>query len=1180
MLERLCLSLSISLSWQTNLTTLFSLCQTALLCGWDIARAFQDADSRKHFAPIYHNIVTCLPQRQIWKESASHLVGNAADDSQVLSVLADVLSAVASLQIFAAASPEWDAFTELLLLKAKRFVQSIRVGALELQDQRMALQVLLHLVEIYEGCATSLRDVLRIGPLPDIRDVIVQLLNRRDTSYLVKADALAVLARLSRGASDDKSATVLIETLKTFMAEEFPIVSTDVKHGTKEFDVYALLFRHVLLIVEESRSIAFLQLLYGGLKEGPQHLFASDLTRALASFAEKLASTSTAASATTPSRSTSTPSEAAALLELADVLLDAPIDVVVRKTLLESVFTPMMELQSARALKTFFLTETVNARGAAKNMTMLSKFSTLIANSAEISTTGSFFSAAVAYALVELLFRLADPEFIRTDINTAFLGHANGKGREFTMLVCKSASKLITKAHGDVDDTLRFACCEAYNCLLTAVSKTQKQEKFFDQILFQEALWSNVVDVAQSFDLRAETGAFATIPLSTLSASTLKAQQQTQDGSSGRSPRSSRGRSASSSALQFFTGSSLSQTASLDALSTQSLVEQHVATSSALYKNVAIELDAINEHPSMIPLLRVLLLMKDEFGAHWDAVRMPSWMQKLFNVLSDALTELNIRLFMVKVVLNVPELFTPYAAMWLGKMLETVLEATAASKSPEFNYLLRDCCHLVLGAWRDVSVATLRSTPSRFVTTLIELTPHAVNMVLHDNILLVTQLIVLWKDAVLLNTSAIETFLFSENPEARLEAAERTAALQIVSAMVTAGALDALQAETPSVAGKSVVDGIVLALQHKRASVYTVAAEVAGLCLKTFTPASATFARAVTDEVVKAYNHEDYGRFLALLRSVSLHDPRVIDAMMLQRLCSVLPKVIAVDAWSRFASESLENAAKNDDVSRLLFPSIQPVLPRFINHRDASVQFATLRTMDTIADRLGALDIDRLLTSSASGGIGLLSHYEAHADTSCRKLMYAIATRFFRRDDLSPALRDSLRRTLLSGLCDSDASIREELLAFWNASEMLPSASKQRLIALFDALHTPELADKWVFYATNLLVLMAQGSTDYDTPLFASALTKSEFRDTDIDVTWEGKTQTMAPMFSVESDTFAAKLMRVRDSESLSESFIGSLTQDALGGSSVNQSQLLTSSLGTSSWLLNDVMAVVAVWSA
>lgn len=74
------------------------------------------------------------------------------------------------------------------------------------------------------------------------------------------------------------------------------------------------------------------------------------------------------------------------------------------------------------------------------------------------------------------------------------------------------------------------------------------------------------------------------------------------------------------------------------------------------YQNVEIELDEFNRHPCMIPLVRVLMQMKADFGTTWGEKAMPGWMKKIFDVLVGSSTPLNVRLFLSKVVLNVPSI--------------------------------------------------------------------------------------------------------------------------------------------------------------------------------------------------------------------------------------------------------------------------------------------------------------------------------------------------------------------------------------------------------------------------------------------------------------------------------------------------------------------------------------------
>ena len=51
----------------------------------------------------------------------------------------------------------------------------------------------------------------------------------------------------------------------------------------------------------------------------------------------------------------------------------------------------------------------------------------------------------------------------------------------------------------------------------------------------------------------------------------------------------------------------------------------------------------------------------------------------------------------------------------------------------------------------------------------------------------------------------------------------------------------------------------------------------------------ATFKATLVALIVQHYNEEAFGRFLSLLRSVALHDARVMDTTMLHRLAFVLP---------------------------------------------------------------------------------------------------------------------------------------------------------------------------------------------------------------------------------------------------------------------------------------------------
>jgi hypothetical protein len=66
---------------------------------------------------------------------------------------------------------------------------------------------------------------------------------------------------------------------------------------------------------------------------------------------------------------------------------------------------------------------------------------------------------------------------------------------------------------------------------------------------------------------------------------------------------------------------------------------------------------------------------------------MPKWMEPLFQRLSDASSELNVRLFVLKLLLNRPVLFRPWAQQWLRPVLQVPTHLPILLLKFAFTYL-------------------------------------------------------------------------------------------------------------------------------------------------------------------------------------------------------------------------------------------------------------------------------------------------------------------------------------------------------------------------------------------------------------------------------------------------------------------------------------------------------------
>ncbi|CAI5736025.1 unnamed protein product [Peronospora farinosa] len=1100
-------------SAQSRLIAVVAL-KAAAACGWKITNIIMNSADRQLYGPVYSDVVQFIPTLAVWKRCASELVSLSLENGFAVNMLVDILLQVATFKVYLPKSIEWDAFTKTLVANIKQIVKKLEAANLDTQQTLSLLQVLRYFLELCKHCSENLIVAVRIGPIPDIHGAIIDLLKQHGCSYLVKAEILRMLTLLGPASSlvsHEQHTLNTLDALVAFVYDEFPIVSVDVLRGSKEFGVFRLLFSELLSVIEQSKSIAYLKIIYPSLKEGTKHLFSAEIKQMLARFSSSIGSSMH------PGGTKNNEQVRSQLAELLDALLDPTLDIAIRKSLLEGVFTPLIECQTGEALQQFYLMES-----PIKKSSIISLLATLISTSAEATSEGSRIGVFVAFSLVEILYRLMDPEVIRTDINSAFLGHKNGKGRELTMLVCKCASKVVTKANENVDDLIRMTCCAAYNCLLVAVSRTQKQEKFFDQILFQPALWGNILDLSREYDLHAETEEFATIPLTSLSAISLQAKFDT---NSATNPKQH-----AFTALQFFTSSSLS--VGLDALTASAVTAPlDIEQAGATYANVEIELDALNQHPCMIPLLRVLMQMKTDFGSGWEEKAMPGWMKKLFGVIVDRSVGVNVRLFLAKVVLDVPEVFKMYRSPWLGAVIEALLDVNASRKVPELNYILRDCCNLVLNTWNDVLPSALKDTPCRFVNELIKLCPVQNNIVRDSNVLLVTELIAFWKDSARVNVGLLINYINADDEGTKMKSAKQFTALQIISAMLNAGLANDLRGDDDE--ERTIEDGILLVMRSKATSMYTLAAEVGGLYLQSIDYSlGKDFMCKLKKLAVSSYDAEDFGRFLALLRNASMHQPEVIDPIMLQRLSFVLPKAISVDAWALLAADSLSSAAANNCVAKETFAHVQSTLGRFIAHRHPAVQHSTLGAISRLLNYLTLPELERLVANGDEGGLSLFKYYEDHELSECRGLLFTVAQNLYDKD-LSEHVKARVRASLLCGLCDPDDQCRKKAFEYWDTSEIMVSSCSDRLLALFGSLYSKQIDEKWVLYATNLLIGISKGSSDFEQPLFPTTLGSGEYAETNIDSSWDAKSLSMAPLFSVEADQLSAH--RTIESSTLAE---------------------------------------------
>ena len=100
------------------------------------------------------------------------------------------------------------------------------------------------------------------------------------------------------------------------------------------------------------------------------------------------------------------------------------------------------------------------------------------------------------------------------------------------------------------------------------------------------------------------------------------------------------------------------------------------------------------------------------------------------------------------------------------------------------------------------------------------------------------------------------------------------------------------------------------------------------------------------------------------------------------------------------------------------------------------------------------------------------------------------------RENEEPEANEILKLTkesLLQGLSDTDLANRLTIQNFWSHETRLPTETIDRLVAMLEAMYSPQTENKYLSYATNLLLEMTSKSPDFNREMFEHPLSQCKF---------------------------------------------------------------------------------------
>ena len=434
-------------------------------------------------------------------------------------------------------------------------------------------------------------------------------------------------------------------------------------------------------------------------------------------------------------------------------------------------------------------------------------------------------------------------------------------------------------------ETRRRYHCAAYNCLVSVISSTQTDLKFYKGFLFAENiqkgqfLFDNFVDKDKKYEFMTELE----VPFERKRKLKLirKSAQPLADGSAGQD--AGKGRYLSS---QYLMETSLSQdlgqfdfNSPAEAYAPAKLTERRLSDEKNEVEKVVlehIELDELNKHECMDTLLTLLKHMKDTgvYTVSDDVNEMPTWMTCLHTKMTASDTHINIKLFIAKVIVNVPLLFQPFGKFWIPSLVEMVVRSEIPGEP--LNYFVNDIIVVVL-SWSEVVIPedTMvgRHLASSLFDFIVKYCYHKNSAVLKNNLHLVKTLTQVWKDRLEINYKLIYDHFSNTDKNTK----NNVTGIQLLGIIIENG-FQPFKSQS-GLTENSFYQMLSDNLDFKYQAVYEAAAEVCGAALKCFKDHGHNNCGLfeMVNERLLDYSRSLKDRFVTCIYKIHLNYPSIVE---------------------------------------------------------------------------------------------------------------------------------------------------------------------------------------------------------------------------------------------------------------------------------------------------------------
>ncbi|GFQ67398.1 DNA-dependent protein kinase catalytic subunit [Trichonephila clavata] len=732
------------------------------------------------------------------------------------------------------------------------------------------------------------------------------------------------------------------------------------------------------------------------------------------------------------------------------------------------------------------------------------------------------------FKLLELMYQILTKDLLHSkdsQIVESYLGQKPNQGNELSADIIKLSLEFKRTSYEmepEYKDLLRKLNCAKYNALMTVVSCTQNELKFYNAFLFKEnpakneRIWERIVDaeIKVEFEMEIDPSSSRKKKIIVIRHNIRNENQMEENADLSDVP----------SSLNLFGSenlglSSLAEDVSKFVFSTNEPVFSHQNKNSTdiskvkrqnlfieqKYEGGFMELDddELNKHDSMEALCCLLQHMKTEGLIPDEQTEVvPPWLNCIIQSLEDGMLAENIRLFLGRVIINNAKILQPYAKALIGPLLDLIIMGTCGFS---LNYYILDIIITVL-SWAPDTVpqGNVVHKANEVLKFLIKNCEHSRREIFRNNLEVIKTLLECWKNGLEIPYDLI----YGKMKETSDDYKRNVYGIQLLGVVLSSEfpPFDCQDMQT----AQNYFAMLLKNLSHKYKDVYSSTSEVVALILKHLlrnedNPTENPFFLKVADQL-KILRDKDEDKFIYCLNKIHVSCPKIAD-QFISRLLYLYPRV-----YGSFKIYILEILCSRVCDIENGYQELKVIgLFEDLEKKDETSQKLLLQTLEKLIPDLSCDDILHILPT--------IVDIHTQPSIASRFALYKILFLLFEKfsDNIGAKEKEITRyaqETLLIGLADPDPSIRLIIDNFWSNEKRLPTGTKERLLALMKNMFSPMTEESFLQYATFLLLERTSHSPDFKRKIFEHPLSKCNFQAYQIQTSWRKRHMVMSPLFT------------------------------------------------------------------